>query len=287
MKVLVQTNRRNQIQLQNEFRKIEEAGCTPVPYGYFKNDEENTVTITGLEDIGYDELVFNRPSIQILKNHFVDKAKFLGNIPKGFFTTLDYNPDRFCISKMKTNPVMLNKYPGMHKFMNLRDALNMYNFKNTFYKPDNDLKLIKGTFVKGGKTLLDTLTELDEPINFNEKQLGTTILQSINTLELKEEIRCFVVNGQVVTAARYRRNNKYDVTKLTSLEEAVYISHANILIHDYYSPSKSFTIDLARLKDESIMIIEYNCINTSGYYDINSKALFSKIKENLCLHQKK
>jgi len=283
MKVLVQTNKRPHVHLEHEFKMIEHAGFIPVPYGYVES-EPNVITVFGLEDIEYDELVFNRPSIQILKKHFVDKAKFLGSIPKGFFTTLDYNPDSFKISKMKTSPLMLNRYPGMHKFMSLKDALVEPNKFDTFYKPDNDLKLINGTLVKKGQTLADTLAVKN--YQFSESQLNSVILQSINTaFEIKEEVRCFVVNGEVVTAARYRRNNDTDLTKLTALEEAVYMSHAHIFINDYYSPSKSFTIDLARLKDGTIIIIEYNCINTSGMYNINSKALFDKIKANISLHK--
>ncbi len=281
MKVLVQTNRRNQIQLQNEFRKIEEGGCIPVPYGYVKNIEENSITIAGLEDIDIDELVFNRPSVQILKAYFTDKMSFKGHIPTGFFTTMDYDPDRFRISNMKTNSFMMNKYPGMHKFMSLEQALECKNFKDTFYKPDNDLKLIKGILVKKGKTLLETLVELNEPDHFTESQLKSTILQSINIVGIKEEIRCFVVNGEAIVAARYRLDGEYNVSKLTALEEATYISLANIFITDYYSPTNSFTIDLARLQDGSVAIVEYNCINSSGYYEINAKTLFSKIKENI------
>jgi hypothetical protein len=168
--------------------------------------------------------------------------------------------------------------------MSLKDALVAPNKFDTFYKPDNDLKLINGTLVKKGQTLADTLAVKN--YQFSESQLNSVILQSINTAsEIKEEVRCFVVNGEVVTAARYRRNNDTDLTKLTALEEAVYMSHAHIFINDYYSPSKSFTIDLARLKDGTIIIIEYNCINTSGMYNINSKALFDKIKANISLHK--
>lgn len=284
LKVLVQTNKRNQVQLEQEFKIIEAAGCTPVPYGYVIND--NVVSIRGLESIAYDECVFNRPSIQILKRHFVDKATFEGEIPRGFFTSLDYNVDRFRISKMKANPLMVNKYPGMHKFLLLKEALNTRLRVDAFYKPDNDLKLIGGIVVPKDTTLLEALESEGKQYNFSDANLNAVMLQSINTVEFKEEIRCFVVNGKPITAGRYRRNGKHDLTPLTALEEAVYLSHANIFVKDYYSPGKSFTIDLGRLKDNSINIIEYNCINTSGYYNINAKALFSKIKENICLQRK-
>jgi hypothetical protein len=80
--------------------------------------------------------------------------------------------------------------------------------------------------------------------------------------------------------SRYKKDGKYNINRLTNNEEEFYLEYATKYINEYYSPAKSFTIDLAKLDNGNVVIIEYNGINTSGMYEINSKALFSAIMEN-------
>lgn len=278
MKILVQTHRRPTAQLEVEYRQIEKAGYEAVSYGYIEQ-KNGDIKIVGLEHLAKDEPVFNRPSIQILRLHFVEKRKFIGEFPDRFLTSIEYDISKFKTSKMPSSHHMINNYPGMHKYVKLKDVLYLTNKIDTFYKPDDDRKLINGTVVPKGKCLIDVI---DTKI-FNERQLNEYLLQSVNVIaDIKEEVRCFIVDGKVVTAARYRRNNKYDVTPLNGLEEAFYLSYANIYINDVYSPGNMFTIDLARHND-NISIMEYNCLNTSGMYEINSKRLFDTINKKMYL----
>lgn len=278
MKILVQTHRRQHSQLEDEYRQIEKAGYEAVSYGYIEQDNGD-IKIVGLEHLAKDEPVFNRASIQILRMHFVEKRKFIGEFPDRFLTSIEYDVSKFKTSKMPSSPCMINTYPGMHKYVKLKDVLHVVNKVDTFYKPDDDRKLINGTIVPKGKCLIDVL---DIKL-FNDRQLNEYLLQSVNVVkDIKEEIRCFVVDSKVVTAARYRRNGKYDTTPLTGLEESFYLSYANIYINDLYSPGNMFTIDLA-LHNEQISIMEYNCLNTSGMYEINSKRLFDTINKKMYL----
>ena len=48
-----------------------------------------------------------------------------------------------------------------------------------------------------------------------------------------------------------------------------------------YTPADIFTMDLARLNDGSIKIIEYNCFNCSGVYLCDLVDTYQAIKEYL------
>lgn len=275
MKILVQTHMRNNAQLFSEYRKIEEAGLTPVSYGYIRN-EDGSITIVGLEDVDLDEPVFNRASVQILKMHFVEGRKFKGHIPKGFFDTLVYNPNTFNIQNMPEHELMMNKYPGKYEFMTLKEALYRVNDVDTFYKPNSDLKMINGSVIKKGELLIDK-ENIDES---SEYMMTINILKSTNIVNIVEEVRCFVVNNKAITASRYIINGNVKAERLNKSEELFYLNCANKYINEYYSPANCFTIDLARLDNGTIAIIEYNCINSSGMYEINSTALFTSLMEH-------
>lgn len=276
MKVAVQSHMRDNAQLDHEFNKIIEAGHKPVSYGYFIDHENRTVKIVGLEEIPLDEFVFNRASVQILRYRFVLKYDFIGHIPKGFLESLVYDLNGFDIRNMPENPIMINKVPGKYSFMLLDLALTNPNFKTTFYKPILDLKLITGTVVQEGQHLSDIVGTRE---HFSDRALGSMMLVSENIVKLKREIRCFVVDNKVITCGQYKKDDKYNIEHLTETEENYFIGVAQMLLSQYYSPAKNCTIDIGLIDDVTPVVIEYNCLNTSGMYNINSGKLFKALEK--------
>ena len=276
MKVAVQSHARDNAQLEHEFNKIIEAGHVPVSYGYFIDHEKHIVKIIGLEEIPLDEFVFNRASVQILRLYFVLKYNFVGHIPKGFLESLVYDIDGFDIRNMPENPIMINKVPGKYSFMLLDLALTNHNLKTTFYKPILDLKLITGTVVPEGQCLSDIV---GDRTNFSDRALGSIMLVSENIVKLKREIRCFVVDNKVITCGQYKKDDEYNIEPLTESEENYFIGVAQMLLSQYYSPAKNCTIDVGLIDDVTPVVIEYNCLNTSGMYNINSGKLFKALEK--------
>ena len=62
-------------------------------------------------------------------------------------------------------------------------------------------------------------------------------------------------------------------------EQDKYMSYAQSIVSDVYSPSTEFTIDIAKTKEQGLKVIEYNCLNSSGLYECDTKALFTALKE--------
>lgn len=106
-----------------------------------------------------------------------------------------------------------------------------------------------------------------------------TVLVSNNIQDIVEEVRCYVVNKKVVTISRYMYNGKLDMTPLNTLFHNQYVDYAQHIIDTVYAPSTEFTIDLCQLKNGSLKVVEYNCLNSSGLYECDSKALFTALKE--------
>ena len=156
--------------------------------------------------------------------------------------------------------------------LRLIECLDRQNIVDTFYKPNNDRKLIDGVIVRAGSTLR-------ESINVDvSKFLQAEFIVSTNILNIREEVRCYVVNRKVITASLYRRNNKYDITLLSDNELSEYIEVAQMYVDNYYAPSDNFTIDVCTTIDGLYRIVEYNALNSSGLYNCDTRLLFDALE---------
>lgn len=78
------------------------------------------------------------------------------------------------------------------------------------------------------------------------------------------EYRLFVVNRQVVTASVYKIGGRAEVSRDV---EPYVLDYARGVI-DKWSPADSFVIDIA-LTEKGLSVIEFNNINSSGFYAID------------------
>lgn len=91
--------------------------------------------------------------------------------------------------------------------------------------------------------------------------------------QIDSEYRCFVVDGKVATASQYRMNGV-----------AYFNSHVDEYIIDFtetmaaiWSPDRAYVMDIA-VVDGVPYVIEINCINSSGLYDIDTQKLIIAIE---------
>lgn len=274
MKILVQTNKRPHLQLEKEFEKLNESGFEIVPFGYYTRDD-GTIMLTGLDDIADDEPTLCRVGIRLLKD-----SKF-NNVPfnKDIFKTIDYTPRSFSVMNMPAHNAFLNLTPHEHAFIRLKVFLNRRCDADFFIKPVDDLKLFGGTFVPAGRTLLEVLTEKNDRQVFTEEELNSKMLVSKNCPRIIEEVRCYVVNRKVVTLSRYRYQDKYNTTPLPPVLEEQYIMYAQRIIDTIYAPGDNFTIDICEIGNNTLRVMEYNCLTTSGLYECDTNKLFTALKE--------
>lgn len=275
MKILLQTNNRKEQQLILEYNKLTESGFEVVPFGYYRSKDDKSITFTGLEDLDPDSPFILRANIGILKALKLDNVSSNIDLSK----TIDYNPEAFKFTHMPSHEVFLNLTPNEHAFIPLRVVLKRILTCDVFFKPNNDLKLFGGTFVPKGKSLLEVLEAKGDRTTFTDEQLQEQILCSKFCPRIIEEVRCYVVNKKVVTISRYRYKDEYNTTPLPQVLEEQYIMFAQRVIDKWYYPGDNFTIDLCEIGDNTLRVIEYNCLTSSGLYNCDTKKLFNALKE--------
>lgn len=276
MKILVQTNKRKQHQLEHEFKKLEESGFEIIPFGYFVSETNRYITFTGLEDVDVTVPFILRANIEILR--LLKVEKYASNIDLSH--AIDYDTRSFNTMFMPPCEAFLNLAPSKHAFIPLRVVLNKTSStQDIFIKPIDDLKLIAGTFIPSGKTLLEVLEEKKDRTTFTDEELNRKVLVSNNCQRIVEEVRCYVVNRKVVTISRYRYKDEYNVTPLPEIFEEQYIMYAQRIIDKIYCPSDNFTIDVCEIGDNTLRVIEYNCLTSSGLYECDSVKLFTALKD--------
>jgi hypothetical protein len=89
---------------------------------------------------------------------------------------------------------------------------------------------------------------------------------------IKAEWRWFVVGGKVISGSMYRAHNQ--LRKMRVVEQDL-INEAQLLA-DKWLPDECCVMDLA-LVGEELKVIEFNCINSSGFYDNDVNAIFEAL----------
>lgn len=92
--------------------------------------------------------------------------------------------------------------------------------------------------------------------------------------DISVEWRWFIVGGKIISGAMYLAHNQ--LCKHQELDEAV-IDEAQILA-DKWLPMDCVVMDTA-LVDDTIKVIEFNCINSSGFYASDIDAVFKALWE--------
>lgn len=271
MKILVQTNKRPEHQLNHEFKKLKESGYEIVPFGYTVN-EDSSLHFTGLEETNLNEPHIVRANIYLIRALCINKVE--ANLP--LIQTIDYDPIKFNTLYNPSSNIFLNHNPLHSTHVELKKIIDRRVDEDIFIKPCDDLKLLPGTIVKNGFTLREVLESKNQYCNFTEKELEYPVLISTLIRELNEEVRCYVVNKKVVAISRYRLYGEYNTDKIFRKEGEAFLEFAKIAI-DVHAPGDNFTIDLCRDSNGHLHVVEYNCLTASSLYECNSKALFDAL----------
>jgi len=93
--------------------------------------------------------------------------------------------------------------------------------------------------------------------------------------DTQQEVRCWVVDGKVVSTSRYKLGSRVCYENYD--HEQGFTDFAQKMV-DIYQPAKAFVIDICLYNDE-YKIVEINCINCSGFYHVNMQKLVSSLEE--------
>lgn len=138
-----------------------------------------------------------------------------------------------------------------------------------FTRPSKDLKQFSG-LVTSSKSCIEYFTNalLADSSSVAQLKPDTDIVLS-EPKNIEAEYRWFVVDRKVVSGSMYRNNGMMFRQRVT---EPKIIAEAQTFA-DGWLPHNNCVMDLA-LVDGKIKVIEFNCLNGSGFYDNDVKAIF-------------
>ena len=95
-----------------------------------------------------------------------------------------------------------------------------------------------------------------------------------NPKPIQAEWRWFIVNGKIVSGSMYRCHGQ--LRNIRETDPAV-IEEAQALA-DMWLPFDTVVMDTAITEDSNdVKVIEFNCINSSGFYDNDVVAIFDAL----------
>lgn len=166
-----------------------------------------------------------------------------------------------------------NMLNGTGKVMNFIDPVPIDDYI-FFARPTKDTKIFTGqiftqdSWREYAKDCIDN--KISERITAETKILVAPLRYT------RQEVRCWVVGGKVVTTSRYRINDRtiyenYD-------HERIYWDFAQSMV-DKYQPAEAFVIDVA-LMDDGLKVVEINCFNCSGFYHANVVKMIEALEDH-------
>ncbi len=143
-----------------------------------------------------------------------------------------------------------------------------------FIRPSEDLKQFSGQVMKAGEIydwLKDAVSCASSGSYKLEMDTKVVICQPEN---IQAEWRWFVVGGKVVDGSMYRAHGQL-IKQHTTCTETIIEAQT---FADKWLPDPCCCMDLALVNGE-LKVIEFNCINSSGFYNHNVSKIFDALWE--------
>jgi len=137
-----------------------------------------------------------------------------------------------------------------------------------FIRPTKDSKLFTGK-VFSLQEWLQTKQRLQKA-----GKSGEEMIQIAKPKTIYQEIRCWVVNQQVITASTYKVGTAVRYTEFIDEDG---INFATQMARQF-QPAGAFVLDIC-LTDNGWKIVEVNCINSAGFYAANLQKLIIALED--------
>lgn len=110
--------------------------------------------------------------------------------------------------------------------------------------------------------------------NGHESTLNkNTIVQIAKLKDIEQEIRTWVIKGEIATASKYKLGEKVIYQECN---EPYILDFAKDMIK-LYQPAEAFVMDVA-VTENGMKIVEINCINSAGFYQGNLQKIIEKLE---------
>lgn len=153
--------------------------------------------------------------------------------------------------------------------------LKSFDPKTKFFtRPSEDLKQYSGQVIEAGE-LWPWLQSMNEAVGGGSYYMSRdTDIVIATPQEISAEWRWFIVGGQIVDGSMYRAHGQ--LRKMHETDKAV-IAEAQALA-DKWLPDQCVVMDTALVGD-NVCVVEFNCINASGFYDNDVAKIFKALWE--------
>lgn len=135
-----------------------------------------------------------------------------------------------------------------------------------FVRPDYDLKEFAGEVMTFHK-LVDWRNRLVDITGEPGLTMDadTPIIVAKEAPRIYEEWRLFIVDGKVIDCSRYRYDGQPSIERELSHHLLKYVNR----LLEIYNPTPVFCLDIGVDAGGMFAIIERNCFNSSGWYDVD------------------
>lgn len=142
-----------------------------------------------------------------------------------------------------------------------------------FVRPSEDLKQFSGIVVTAREAHDWFFDMMSCATSGSYKLEPSTKVVVSEPKKIYSEIRFFIVDGEIVEGSLYRLHGDLHRKRIPDSE----ISFYNNFVKDKWIPDDCCVMDLAETP-YGFKVIEFNCINSSGFYDCNIDNIFSALK---------
>jgi hypothetical protein len=91
--------------------------------------------------------------------------------------------------------------------------------------------------------------------------------------QIDREWRFFIIDGKVITGSLYKRDG-CKVTREPISKEVWYQAE---LMSEKWLPSKNIVMDICQCRSGEFKVVEFNCVNSSGFYNCDISAIITAI----------
>jgi hypothetical protein len=151
--------------------------------------------------------------------------------------------------------------------------LPWFDYDTRFIRPTRDTKIFESK-VYGIDEWNNYIRGVD-PESLERMQQKTKMMHCWPKEGIQQEIRCWIIDGEPVTISQYKIGRRVNMLNMDNNEEAYIFAKQMAKL---FCPSRVFVLDICLYNDE-YKIVEINCANMSGFYDINISKLLQKLEE--------
>ena len=156
------------------------------------------------------------------------------------------------------------------KFLEQQDPKSLW-----FTRPCEDLKQYSGQVIEAGECIAWFHDACECASSGSYKLEFDTMVVIAEPRNIKAEWRWFIVDGKIISGSMYRLNGVLDKRK----ELDVDVINEARMFANMWLPHRNCVMDLA-LVDDQLKVIEFNTINSSGFYDHDVERIIAALWED-------